>query len=197
MTNSHGLPTLLAAAAATLLLAACGGGGSVDDGVPSNASREDKEQAFFSCLRKAGVEVEARTVDGGRGKAVSIKVPRGVSKTRMGTIEKDCAKKTGGGPGRGKPMSKAEQAKFLDQALKFSRCMRAQGINMPDPVADGGGIRIGGPGKNGINPESPAFQRAQQSCASFMPKKFGVSSKGGGGPKESGPSVSSSGAGAK
>jgi hypothetical protein len=192
MTTKHGLPTIFCATAATLLLAACGGGASAGDDLSSESSREDKEQAFFSCLRKAGVEVNARTVDGGRGKNVEIRVPRGVSKTRMGTIEKDCAKKTGGGPGRGEPMTKAEQAKFLDQALKFSRCMRAQGINMPDPVASGGGIRVGGPGKDGIDPESPAFQRAQKECASFMPGKFGLKAKGGGGPKDGGPSVSSS-----
>jgi hypothetical protein len=162
MTKRQGLPTILAAAAATLLLAACGGGSNDD---PSAGPSDDaKELAFNQCMRKAGFKVEETTGPGGRGTA--IQVPKGLSPTRMHTIEGSCAKKTGGGP---KPMTQADQAKALDEALKFAQCMRSHGVSIPDPQAEGGGIRIGGPGKGGIDPRSPAFKRAQTACGSLLP----------------------------
>lgn len=58
------------------------------------------------------------------------------------------------------------------QALKFSNCMRANGLaNFPDPSA-GGGLNFQlGPG---LNPQSPSFQSAQKACSKYEP--------GGGGP---------------
>lgn len=52
-----------------------------------------------------------------------------------------------------------------DPMLAMSKCMRAHGVtNFPDP--SGHGINIGG---TGINPRSPAFQKAQQTCFKLMP----------------------------
>jgi len=49
--------------------------------------------------------------------------------------------------------------------------MRSHGVpSFPDP-GPSGGLQIG-PG-SGINPESPAFQSAQQACARFGPKGGG------------------------
>jgi hypothetical protein len=117
---------------------------------------------------------------------MAIGIPKGISPARLQTIQRDCARKTGGGP---REPSKAEQAQFLDQALKFARCMRAHGIDMPDPQAQGGGIRIGGPsgsrssGPNTLDPKSPAFQRAQNACKSFLPNgKGGAAMLGSKGP---------------
>jgi hypothetical protein len=192
MTTGNALPAILAAAAATLLLAACGGSNNNDGsaGQPDDAKR----LAFEDCMRKAGLDVQQRNSGGNRGTA--IRIPKGISPARLQRIDRDCARKTGGGP---KPPSKAEQAKFLDQALKFARCMRAHGIDMPDPQADGGGIRIGGPssrssGPNTLNPKSPAFQRAQTACASLMPggkrgAKLSTNSSGPGGGKPSNDAV--------
>ena len=53
------------------------------------------------------------------------------------------------------------------QALKFSSCMRANGVpNFPDP-GSGGGIDIA-PG-SGLDPQSPAFQAAQKACGKLLP----------------------------
>ena len=176
MNAGHALPTILAATAATLLLAACGG--SSGDDPSADQSFETKRLAFFDCMRKAGLDVKQQSTGGRRDTAITI--PKGVSPARLQTIQRDCASKTGGGP---REPSKAEQANFLDQALKFARCMRAHGIDMPDPQAQGGGIRIGSSRSSGgdIDPAGPAFQRAQKACESFLPKgKNGrvLSSKG-------------------
>lgn len=64
-----------------------------------------------------------------------------------------------------KPSATAASA---DPGLQFSRCMRAHGVtNFPDPSGHGQ-IQIGD--SSGINPQSPAFQGAQQSCRRFSPK---------------------------
>lgn len=51
--------------------------------------------------------------------------------------------------------------------LHFSECMRADGVpNYPDPSA-GGGIKI--TVGSGLNPQTPAFQRAQNLCRKDLP----------------------------
>jgi hypothetical protein len=177
--------------AASILLAACGASGSGGSG---GAGKDDEQElAFAACLRKAGIDAPdpQRTPDGGLRS--EVRVPTGISPKRMQRIQQDCMNKSGFHP---KQPSKAEQARFLDAALKFSRCMRAHGVDIPDPQATGGGIRLGKPGRTskvGPNPSAPAFRRAQESCQSLLPG--GKGGKGGfavsGGSK--GPGVSSAG----
>jgi hypothetical protein len=51
--------------------------------------------------------------------------------------------------------------------VEFADCMRAHGVpNFPDPTA-GGGIKI--PSNSGIDPQSPAFQSAQDACSKLLP----------------------------
>jgi hypothetical protein len=167
MTSRHRLPTLLATGAATIAVAGCGGS-SANDG-PAGQQDDSKQLAFAQCLRKAGIDAPDPTTGPGGRVSQRIRVPRGISKQRVGQITADCARKTGGGP---KPMSKEDQAKFRDAALKFARCMRAHGVNVPDPQPGDGGIVIqkssAGSSTN-IDPNSPAFQRAQRACATYLP----------------------------
>lgn len=67
-----------------------------------------------------------------------------------------------GGPGRG--LSATEQRRLQEQALKFARCMREHGIDIPDPKfnSEGGSFTI--PLREGEGPGSPAFDKAQQVC---------------------------------
>ncbi len=55
-------------------------------------------------------------------------------------------------------------------SLAYSRCMRLHGVpNFPDPKqAAGGGIQFSG-SRSGINPQSPSFMSAQQSCKRLLP----------------------------
>lgn len=60
----------------------------------------------------------------------------------------------------------ASSGKSPQQAFQFSQCMRAHGLsNFPDPT--GQGIQISP--SSGVNPQSPAFQRAQNACKRYLP----------------------------
>jgi hypothetical protein len=147
---------------ATVVLAGCGGSNGGD---PSAARPDDTRRlAFATCLRKAGVQVAESA-----GGSVDIRIPESMSKTRASAIERRCARQTGGGPRHGREASPEEQARFLDQALKFARCMRAHDVAMSDPKPDGHGIRISVNGSSG-DPQSPVFRRAQQACGALNPK---------------------------
>jgi hypothetical protein len=180
MTSSHGLPALLATGAATVLLAACGGSGG--GGNTGGKSDDSTQLAFAACLRKAGIDAPDPQ-RGPNGELRSqIRVPSGISPQRMQRIQRDCMNKSGFHP---KPPSKAEQARFLAAALKFARCMRAHGVDIPDPQPGNGGIVVekrgsasaGATGKVGPDPTSPSFKRAQNACQSLMPGPKGA--KGG------------------
>jgi len=83
-----------------------------------------------------------------------------------------CSKDLGGG----KAPSPAQIAKAEAAALSYSKCMRAHGVpDFPDPQFGTGGrvsISIHGPAGGGVSdldPNSPIFQRAQQTCGSLLP----------------------------
>jgi hypothetical protein len=186
MTISHGFPTVLAAAAASMLLAACAGSGS--GGGSAKQPDDSAELAFAACLRKAGIDApDPQRGPNGRVRQ-RIRVPKGISPERMEQIQRDCQKKSGFSP---KAPSKAEQARFRDAALKFARCMRAHGVDVPDPQPGAGGIvigkRSGSTSKIGPDPDSPTFRRAEEACSSFLPGgkgKGGASLSTSGGPKK-------------
>lgn len=75
---------------------------------------------------------------------------------------------TSSSSGEGTPRDRA-----LDGALKFARCMRSNGIDMPDPQTGGNGlVRIGpGPGKGGTggpDPGDPKFRAADEKCRKHL-----------------------------
>ncbi len=70
------------------------------------------------------------------------------------------------------PTPTANQAETsLAQALKYTQCMRKNGVlNFPDPkVGPGGTIEMLIGAASGINPNAPQFQKAMQACHSLLP----------------------------
>jgi len=138
--------------------------------------------AFAQCMRDHGVNIP----DPGAG---SGPVQFTGDPTTMDAAQTACQHLLKGQDFKGP--SAAEQAKMRDQLLKFSACMRAHGINMPDPTFSGNGatVRVGDAGSPGMDPSSAEFQAAQKACAKNLPgngKGFSTSSGGGAG---SGPQV--------
>ncbi|MEA2496114.1 MAG: hypothetical protein QOJ29_4025, partial [Thermoleophilaceae bacterium] len=74
--------------------------------------------------------------------------------------------------------SASEEDKAFEGAVKFSRCMRQHGVDMPDPVRVGqGGIRVAGPAARRLKmgQVDPKMKTAEKACSKYM--EFG-----GGGP---------------
>lgn len=175
--------TVVCIAAASLLLAACGGS-STDNAAEKERSSEAKAEAKFAdfakCLREHGVNAEVGSPGGGdRGLKVS---PGSGGPQQFEAAQKACARY------RPEPkkvnLAPQERIEHEEAVQKFAKCMREHGIKVEASAAGGGGeIKIGirgGPGSGGPNPESPAFQSAQQACQKLLPFK-------GGGPRPGGP----------
>jgi hypothetical protein len=64
------------------------------------------------------------------------------------------------------PASSDQQAKMKKSMLDFARCMRENGIDMPDPKFEGNRVSIqaGGPGK-AIDPDK--MKAAEKACAKY------------------------------
>ena len=76
-----------------------------------------------------------------------------------------------GGGGDDSTPHKARQDEAFDGALKFAKCMREHGVDMPDPKRTGdGGIvqRIGGPGRGtDRGPNDPKIKAADKACVKY------------------------------
>ncbi|MFF2957729.1 hypothetical protein ACFVT1_02150 [Streptomyces sp. NPDC057963] len=128
----------LIAAAVVLSATACsgdGGGsgsGTKSAGSASDTKKTDADQALEhrKCLREHGLDVpEPKPGEDGRGMTIN---GGGKSKETMEKAFKACQDKAVGGGI--KEMTQAQK----DKMLAFARCMRKNGIDMPDPKFDGG-----------------------------------------------------------
>jgi hypothetical protein len=166
-------PLLLLAVGAALALGACG---SSDKNGGSGASAKDQSDKAFEgalkyakCMREHGVDMPDPQRVGSGGIRQTMKGTPG-SRGKLEAANKDCQKymQIGGG----ETPSASEQAKIKDAGLAYAKCMRAHGVDMPDPKfsSNGGGstFQLGGPGKKGgstgPNPDSPTFKAADKAC---------------------------------
>jgi len=171
--------------AALLALAACSngsdgdgvaslGGGQAAGGASPSPSVSDEEaaQAFAECMRENGIEdfpdpqvdedgggivFEAGSAEGGP--------PQPEDRERLDAAMQACEDllPEGSGPDS---ISSEEQAALQDAFLEYAQCMRDHGIDMPDPDFSDGGVNIGGGGD--VDPNSEAFQEADEACKHFL-----------------------------
>lgn len=153
--------------AVAFFLAACGGGGGSSDAAQSSSQGSSAQSSgikFASCVRSHGVPNfpdSAVSTNGSGG--VSFDVPKGIdpNSTQFKSAMQACRQylpKGGTGGSGGANTSKM---------LKFVNCMHTHGVpNFPEPKANGGlKITTG----SGIDPNSPQFKSAMQSCRSLLP----------------------------
>ena len=173
------LALALCAIAVPLALAACGGSGNNATAAQDN---EQKLVNFAKCMREHGVNVSTPTSGTiritGRGAPAN---PRALE-----AAQNACRRYA---PAERQKLSPAERAARQDQLLKFARCMREHGVNVPDPETSGGRLSLK---IQGINPSSPAFQAAQKACKGLMPKPPGGLKGAPGGPPGAGSSTGGS-----
>lgn len=164
----RGKRAVLAPAALTLVLvaSACGGRGNAassgGDANASDASRNDAQLKFARCMRDHGIDIEDPKPGSGGGVRLAIRGKLGDEK-KLEKAQKECQKLA---PGGFREPTPEEAEKFKDAALAFARCMRAHGVDMPDPQVDGGRTKIMIRGDRG---NEKKVQAAQKACEKLMP----------------------------
>jgi hypothetical protein len=184
-------PALAAAVGLSLFASACGGStgngvaqigstqpttsGSNPSGSRSPGDRRAALVAFSACMRRHGLPNFPDPKAVGRGYRLTIGSETGLdpNSPQFRTAQQACRQLL---PNGGTP-SHQEQAKQLQEALKYAACIRSHGVpNYPDPkAASGGGIELGG------SPDSPQFNAAQKACGHFLPGEGGGTSRPGAG----------------
>src|SRR5215207_8567245 len=158
---------LVAAVAATASLAACGATEEPTSGADGREAANRKAMLDFArCMRANGVDMPDPKFEGGR---VTQRVGGpDTDPDAMRKADKACAKYRE--QIKAPEMSAEDKEKFRKAALEHARCMRKQGIDMPDPMFDedgGAQVRIG-PGTR-IDPDDPKFKKAQEACRDTLP----------------------------
>jgi hypothetical protein len=83
----------------------------------------------------------------------------------VGVLAAGCG---GGDTAGGKASAADRERQARDAALKYARCMREHGVDVPDPVFDGGGINQTGPEEK---VPKAKLQQAERACRRYAPKE--------------------------
>jgi hypothetical protein len=196
--------------ALALMCGACGGSGtptgvatlaghtttSRSSGTAGKASKQAFQDAmleFSRCMRQHGVDMPDPTFssDGEGGVGLTVKAPTngtgpgGPDNSVFAAADKACQPIMDKAEQSMPKPSAEEEAKMRDGALKWARCMRAHGVDVPDPTfdasgkskvqvrthasssSDTGGDTVGGPsgGPTAAGPkDDPKFQAAMKAC---------------------------------
>ncbi|HEV2768968.1 MAG TPA: hypothetical protein VGV40_02130 [Solirubrobacteraceae bacterium] len=171
---------MTAATLASVLLAACGGGsgnegGGADaaDGASRSAKAQDAMLKFAQCMRREGVEMADPGGNGlvtvGPGSGDGDEPP---NSARFRRAEQTCERylREAGPPPQ---LSEEDPEEFERKALAFTRCMREQGVDLPDPEMsrNDGGTSQQLP--EGADPQSPRFREAEKACRHVAPGSSG------------------------
>ena len=166
MANHRFALLTLPLATASLALGACGGG-DPDPASAGDQRAKFREAAldFAKCMREHGVDMPDPQPGGGGGIQLALRADE-ANRATVDRAQEACQKHLEKVPPP--EISEEDRAKFREQALKFARCMREQGIDIPDPTFSGDGAvrqRVTGGG-----PEDPRFQRASEKCSRYQPR---------------------------
>jgi hypothetical protein len=167
-------------------LSACGGSSAPSKKTAPNVAsgRSNSMLAMAKCMRANGVPNFPDPSDGG---GIQVNQSPNGSMTVNGVAVNAPAFQHATNKGQsklpqGSPTSAAQIAKIRAGALKMANCMRSHGVtNFQDPVVKAGpggrGIEMS-VGSPGVNQQSPAFERAQRVCGSFMGRPIGSATSG-------------------
>jgi len=168
--------------AALMLLAGCGSNAGAASNSASSSDARASALRYTHCMRDHGINISDPQGSGNGGGGFSVKINGGSGvnpdSAQFQQAQNACKQYL---PNGGE-LSPQQQAQFQQKALQYARCMRAHGVDVPDPQVSSGGINLQLP--NNINPDDPHVQQAQKACQSIL-----------GNPGGSGPSTSKGGNG--
>ncbi len=155
------------AAGVALALAGCGEDPARDAGGGAGANRASAAEgalAFARCMREHGIDLPDPQTSGGGMVRITPGEGFDPGDPRARRAQEACRDEL---PAAGPEDLPADERRELrERALRFTQCLREQGLDAPDPDADGG-LRIG-PGQ-GIDPQDPRFRRAEAACRDRAP----------------------------
>lgn len=186
---------ILALALAPVALAACGSSSSSTTATQSASattgsaaggagdSLAGRFSAYRECMQKEGITLpqrkpgqQGRSGGGilGGGPGAGPQLPAGVTRAQYEAAQQKCAslRPHFGGGGAGRFQSPA----FKAVLVKFSACMRENGIALPSPNTSGKGPVFS---TTGINTASAQFKAAQSKCAALLRPGFSRPQAGG------------------
>jgi hypothetical protein len=152
-----------------------GSGGQASTTTAPKANQEQQALRFTKCMREQGVNMADPTVDASGN--VRLRPPMGSDEPSQAKLQKArdaCQQYL---QGLQQDVMGQDQTKFRDSLLKYARCMRKNGYDLPDPNFSNQGASGGGPFGDAIDQNDPAFKKADAVCRSNLPGLFG----GGGG----------------
>jgi hypothetical protein len=171
----------LAAVAVAIGAAACGSSANTSSSTtagagaavpaPTDAQLQARVE-LAKCLRANGIDVPDSVANGGATAQAALRQlvsQYGITKL-LQLAETDC-KSSVVAAFPALSLSPAQLAQRQQQALKFVECLRAHGINVPDPAASGARVGIVKALSN-IDVNSPAFIKANNACASLRPARL-------------------------
>jgi len=176
----------LVIALASLMLAACGSSNSSSTTTTSTKASESASattpttstpgpnaghfSALRECLQKEGVTLPKRE-PGTRGPGflgATPKLPAGESPSKLRAALRKCGASSGTFPGRGRFFN----SPAVKQAYaKFASCMRANGVNLPEPNTSGKGPIFN---TKGIQTTGSTFRSAEDKCRGDLVGAFHV-----------------------
>lgn len=198
------LPGVLAVLAG-VALAACGSSSSASPGVASiagetttatgaatpAASAADREATLMQaskCMRENGIPDFPDPVVDSSGNARPGEGLRTLDRNDPATRKafEACQKYFAASRPQFSP---EQQQKLQDGLLKYAKCMRENGFDMPDPQFGTGGGGPGGGAFRDINRNDPTFKKANTACRSILAGVFPGGGGGGGGAPPAGAPV--------
>ena len=142
-----------------------------------SGDNEERRRQFTQCMRDHGMDMPDIDANGavGGGIAKAGEGDKGVTKEKAEAAMEACKKYL---PNGGEPPKLTPEEQ--EQMRKFAQCMRDHGVDMPDPDADTGGIKVEarpgtGGGAGGTTDkigglDDPTFKSAFEACKSNLPK---------------------------
>jgi hypothetical protein len=124
----------------------------------------DAQAQFARCLRRHGVDMPGPNREGGFEFD-----PRtaGISEEQMRAAEAKCERERRAIADAAPKLSDADRRRAVESGVRYARCMREHGQDVPDPRLsdEGGGTAIEVPA--GAK-DDPAFQRAGRACEEIL-----------------------------
>ena len=167
----------LAACLAAVTVGGCAGGDGDDqgmrasgrdaNGVTARGGQEliDAQTRMARCMRRQGIDFP----DPGAGRGFEADAgAAGVDERRLRAAERKCARFARAISEAAPRPSAQEQQRTRDMTLRYARCMRAHGADVPDPrpndEAGGTAVEVPADAKS-----DPRFQRAAARCEDLLP----------------------------